>query len=426
MGKLTNRKVETAKPGKYGDGDGLQLVVTGSGARKWGLRFMLAGRAREMGLGSFPEVSLAEARDAAFEARRLVAAGKDPIEARETARKNEAHARKTLPTFADVAALVIADAQAKSTNAKVRYQWTRHLGPAYSSPLLERPVNEITTLDVAAVLRPVWESKPEVARKLHPAIRRVFDRARVILKAEHGVLMLENPANWVDLKAQGFTKPKELSRGRHPSLPYTRMAEFMAALRARDAIAARALEFLILTNVRTDSALKAEWSEFDMTAALWIIPLSKLKDGNHRTDPFRVPLAPRAMEILREMKAAASSTYVFPGQSVSKPFSNMAMLTVIRRMNSVAPDDGKWLDPDQGKPIVPHGFRATFRVWAEEIGRFPHSVIEQGMGHAVGNAIERAYRRTDVLEHRRELMVAWAAFCEPGGARVNEPALANA
>jgi integrase len=159
--------------------------------------------------------------------------------------------------------------------------------------------------------------------------------------------------------------------------------------------------------------LKAEWGEFDLNAALWTIPLAKLKDGKHRTDPFRVPLSPRALEIVWAMQAAARSNYVFPGQTAGKPFSNMAMLTVIRRMNSVAPDEGKWVDPDQNKPIVSHGFRTTFRVWAEEVGRFPHSVIEQAMGHAVGSAIERAYRRTDILEQRRELMTAWAAFCEP-------------
>ncbi len=239
MGKLTARKVETAKAGKHGDSDGLQLVVTSTGARKWVLRFMLAGRAREMGLGSYPEVGLAEARAAAFEARKLVAGGTDPIEARDAARKADAQARKAIPTFADIAALVIADAQAQSTNEKVKYQWARHLGPAYCAPLLLRPVNEISTLDVAAVLRPVWESKPEVARKLHPAIRRVFERARVILKAEHGVVILENPANWSDMKAQGFSKPRTLSRGRHPSLPYPRMPEFTAAMRAREAVAAR-------------------------------------------------------------------------------------------------------------------------------------------------------------------------------------------
>ncbi|MGA9825215.1 MAG: Arm DNA-binding domain-containing protein [Methylocystis sp.] len=195
MGKLIVCKVEAAKAGKHGDSDGLQLVVTSTGARKWVLRFMLGG---------YPEVGLAEARAAAFEARKLVAGGIDPIEARDAARKVDAQARRAIPTFAEIAALVIAGAQARSTNEKVKYQWARHLGPAYCAPLLARPVNEISTQDVAAVLRPVWESKPEVARKLHPAIRRVFERARVILKAEHGVAMLENPPNWSDMKAQGF------------------------------------------------------------------------------------------------------------------------------------------------------------------------------------------------------------------------------
>ena len=169
--------------------------------------------------------------------------------------------------------------------------------------------------------------------------------------------------------------------------------------------------FLILTNVRTDAALKAEWSEFDLSAAIWTVPLDKLKDRKHRSEPMRIPLSPRAVAIVQEMAAVRSSSFVFPSKASDKPFSNMALLTVIRRMN--ATDDNNWTDPVQGKPIVPHGFRTSLRAWAEEVGRFPHATIEEAMGHAVGNAIERAYRRTDVLELRRELMNAWAAYCEP-------------
>ncbi|MFG1412932.1 integrase arm-type DNA-binding domain-containing protein [Xanthobacter sp. VTT E-85241] len=413
MGQLTDLKVRKAGAGKFGDGDGLQLVVSASGAKKWIFRFMVAGRAREMGLGTYPDVSLAEARNAAFEARKLVAEGRDPIEARREVERQREVALVRLPTFADIAALVIADAQAQSTNAKVQYQWSRHLGPVFCGPLLDRPVHEITTLDVAEVLKSVWEAKPEVARKLHPAIRRVFDRARVVLKAKHNIQMLENPANWVDLKAQGFSRPKELSRGRHPSLPYPRMKSFVQALRARDAAAARALEFLILTNVRTDTALRAEWRELDLVGAVWSIPPAKLKDRIHRKDPFRVPLAPRVIEIIQEMRQLRTSDYVFPGQSSGRPLSNMAMATVIRRMNNVAPHEERWIDPDQDRLIVPHGFRATFRVWAEEAGNFRNAIIEEAMGHSVGSAVERAYRRTDVLELRRELMDAWSMFCAP-------------
>jgi integrase len=275
--------------------------------------------------------------------------------------------------------------------------------------LLNRAVNEITTIDVAAVLRPVWRKKPEVARKLYPAIRRVFEYARIRLRDEHGIAMPDNPARWDDLKAMGFEAPAQLSRGRHPSLPYQQMPAFVAALRGREAAAARLLEFLILTNVRTGAALAAKWGEFDLDAGVWSVPVVNLKDKKHRKEPFRVPLSARALEILGEMQAARISGYVFPGAH-GKALSNMAMLTLLKRMCS---GGEQWLDPTSGKPIVPHGFRATFRTWCEEIARFPHAVVEEAMGHIVGTAVERAYRRTDVLEQRRGLMETWANHCEP-------------
>jgi len=183
----------------------------------------------------------------------------------------------------------------------------------------------------------------------------------------------------------------------------------MAALRERDATAARLLEFLVLTNARTGTALAAEWREIDLDAALWIVPAEKLKDAKHRKEPFRIPLSPRAVAILREMEAAKVSRYVFPNAK-GKPLSNMAMLILLKRMNS---GETKWLDPVQEKPIVPHGFRASFRTWAQEAVRFQPHTIETAMGHAVGTAVERTYNRTDALEQRRELMAAWAAHCEP-------------
>jgi hypothetical protein len=194
------------------DGDGLHLTVSEAGRKKWVLRFQLDGKRRDMGLGSYPAVSLAEARFAAADARKQIAQDVDPLAARKAA--------KPIPTFSEIAQIVIDDAQRKSTNAKVRYQWERPLGEAYSNPLLDRPVNEITTLDVAAVLKPVWHAKPEVARKLYPAIRRVFEYARIRLRDDHGNAMPDNPARWADLKAMGFEPPRQLSRGRRPSLPH--------------------------------------------------------------------------------------------------------------------------------------------------------------------------------------------------------------
>ena len=287
-------------------------VRKSAGGRKWVLRYQANGVRRDKGLGAYPAVSLKDARAKAAEDRRLLAAGQDPI----AARKATERAERAIPTFADVAALVVADAQAKSTNAKVRYQWKRHLGEAYCGPLLKKPVNSITTLDVAAVLREVWRAKPEVARKLYPAIRNVFERARIVLRDEHGIEMVRNPANWPDMKAMGFEAPKELSRGHHPSLAYSALPAFITDLRARDAVAARALEFLILTNVRTNAVLHARWSEIDLARAVWTVPLSSLKDREHRTEPFRVPLSPRAIEIIREMEKAKVSDFVFPGPEV--------------------------------------------------------------------------------------------------------------
>lgn len=406
MPKLTDRTVKALGEGRHEDGDGLRLLVSKSGARSWMLRYQMQGRRRDMGLGAYPEISLREAREIAADARRLARQGIDPIEARKASRK----AGRRVPTFKEIAALVVVDAQARTANQKVAYQWERHLGPAYCGPLLERPVNEITTTELAAHLRPIWKAKPEVARKLYPAIRRVFDRARVILKADHGIAMPENPASWTDFKAQGFEAPKQLSRGHHPSLAYPKLPAFMSALREREATAARLLELVILTNVRTDAALKAEWSEFDLDARLWMVPLNHMKDRKHRSEPFRVPLSPRAVEILQEMRKGSVSEFVFPGKRL-KPLSNMAMLTLLKRMNSG--ETAKWLDDTTGRPIVVHGFRATFRTWAEETAQFPHAIVEEAMGHVVGTSVERAYRRTDVLERRRALMDAWANYCEP-------------
>jgi integrase len=370
------------------------------------LRYQVGGVRKDKGLGSYPRISLKDARLKASEDRGLIARGVDPIEARKLALK----AAKPVPTFRDIASRVVGDAQRRSTSAKVRSDWERYLGPSYCESLLDRPVSEITTLDVASVLRPVWRAKPEAARKLHPAIRRVFERARIILRDEHGIAVPDNPARWDDLKAMGFETPPKLSRGSHASLSYSQMPAFMSALRAQRALSARALEFLILTNVPTDAVLKASWRDFDLDAAVWTVPLLSLKDRRHRSEGFRVPLPARAVEIVREMEQARSSAHVFPGQVRSAPLSNMAFLTLLKRMNT---GEARWIDPTRERPITVHGFRATFRTWAEEVATFPHAVVEQAMGHQVGNQVERVYRRTDLLAKRRELMDAWSAYCEP-------------
>jgi hypothetical protein len=224
------------------DGDGLYLVVDASGARRWAFIYHAQGKRREMGLG---RMGLKQAREAADEVRRQIRTGLDPILARRTARDT----RAAIPTFEAIAREVINEAQAKSTNDKVRYQWELLLGPTYCGSILKKPINEITTLDVEKVLRPVWRTKPETGRKLLIRLRRVFDYARVHLRDKHGIGMPANPAAWEDLRDRGFERITKLSRGRQAALDYPQVPEVLKALRARKGIAARALEATLLTGL---------------------------------------------------------------------------------------------------------------------------------------------------------------------------------
>lgn len=406
MGNLTDRACKALGPGKHGDGDGLMLVVSATGAKKWVLRIQVNRNRRDMGLGGYPAISLSEARIAAAEARSCAARGVDPIQAREQSRK----ALRGIPTFGDIAKDVIEKARDRTSNAKVAYQWERHLGPVYCGPFLDRPVNEITTVDVAQLLGPIWKTKPEVARKLYPAIRRVFAQARIILRDQHNIVFA-NPALWEDLKAMGFEAPQELTRGHYPSLPFTQMPDFMSALRQREAYSALMLELLILTSVRTGAILNADWKDFDLEKAVWSVPIKDLKDRNSRKQSFRVPLPPRAIEILDILGKEKRIGLVFPS-SKGQPMSNMAMLVLLKRMSC---GTTKWIDPKDGRLITAHGFRATFKTWAKET-RQDKDLVEEALGHVIGTSVERAYDRSDVLELRRKLMIVWANYCEPRSA----------
>jgi integrase len=412
--RLSARKVETiARPGYHADGDGLYLVVDASGARRWALIYHAAGKRREMGLG---RMGLKEARETAEEARRQIRKGIDPITARRQARA----ATNGIPTFEAIAAEVIADAQAKSTNEKVRYQWDLLLGPRYCEPLLHTPINQITTLDVEKVLRPVWRSKPETGRKLLVRLRRVFDYARVHLRDRHGIAMPGNPAAWQDLRDRGFERISKLSRGRQAALDYQKAAEFLAALRQRHGVAARALELTLLTGLRTGEVIGARWTEIDLEHKTWVIPPERLKDRKTRTEPHRVPLSPTVVAILKALPRLGE--FVFAGLKSGKPLSNMAMLGLLKDMNRDQSGKPRWVDPKSGRPITPHGLRATFRTWGEDVG-FPRDLLEESLGHQVGTAVERAYRRTDNFERRRAVMQAWAEFCR--GKRTKRAVLAD-
>lgn len=384
MPKLTARKVETAKPGKYGDGAGLQLAVSATGARKWVLRFQWQGKAREMGLGAFPVVSLEQARDAAREARRLAKAGIDPI-----ADKGR---EKSVPTFGELADTVAADLSAGFRSEKHKAQWKMTL-EVYAKPLRSLSVDAIETADVLAVLKALWTAKPETASRLRGRIEKVLNAAKA-----KGYRSGENPAAWRGHLENLLPKQSKLTRGHHAAMAYAEVPAFVAALRERDATAALALEFTILTAARSSEALEAEWSEIDLDAKVWTVPASRMKPGR----VHRVPLTDRAMEILRAMDKVRVSKFVFPGQKENRPLSGMAMEMVLRRMKI--------------ENATVHGFRSSFRDWAGNETAYPRDLAETALSHVMGDKAEQAYRRSDALERRRELMQAWANYCEPNAA----------
>lgn len=386
---LTARTVETAKPGKYEDGQGLRLVVSETGAKRWVLRITIAGKRVEMGLGGFPAISLAEARDKAGEARKLAKAGADPV----AARRAERAPSTTGTSFGEFAAALVDDIEAGFRNEKHRQQWRNTLA-TYCGPIWAKPVADITTDDVLECLKPIWTTKAETASRVRGRIERVLDAARA-----KGLRAGENPARWRGHLANLLPKRHKLTRGHHAAMPFAEVPAFLAKLRAVEGAPARALEFTILTAARSGEVLGARWSEIDLGAKVWTVPAARMKAGREH----RVPLSPRAVAIIEAMAGARASDCVFPGARRGRPLSVMAMAMLLRQ---------------HAPGVTVHGFRSAFRDWCGERTHFPRELAEAALAHTVGDATERAYRRGDALEKRRELMEAWALFCEPKAGNV--------
>jgi integrase len=388
MARLTARKVEKAKPGVHLDGEGLRLIVGATGTRKWVLRFMRRGRSQEMGLGG-SDVSLAMARERAANARRVLSAGQNPIDAARLA-------KVARPTFGQVADEFLAAKASEWRNSKHRAQWNMTL-EKYAGPLRARPVNEIDTAAVLEVLQPLWRSIPETASRLRGRIETVLDAARARgLIGQHEA----NPARWRGHLDKLLPKRQKLTRGHHAAMPFADVPAFLAQLRERESVAALALEFTILTAARTSETLGAKWTEINLAWKLWTVPAVRMKSGREH----RVALSNRATAILEALAAAKTGEYVFPGQRLGKPLSSMAMEMILRRTKAHG--------------VTVHGFRSSFRDWCGEVSTFPREVAEAALAHVAGDQTERAYRRGDALEKRRALMEAWAAYCEPKAGNV--------
>ena len=385
MGKLTARKVQTARPGKYGDGLGLWLRVRKDGTKSWVLRYMLAGRSREMGLGPIHTISLAQARVAATKCREQLLGGFDPIDERQ----RERTAALGRMTFKECAEQFLKAHESSWSNPKHRKQWSSTL-EIYAFPRLgDLPVNAIGTSEVMRALEPIWREKTETASRLRGRIERVLDWAKV---REYGDG--DNPARWRGHLDQLLPAPSKIAPVKHhPALPYRDVPVFMEALREQVGIAARALEFAILTAARSGEVRGIKWDEVDRET--WIVPAERMKANKEH----RVPLPERALAIMEEMRKHGETGFVFESQMrAGKPLSDMSLLAVLKRMGR---DD-----------LTVHGFRSTFRDWVAEQTAYPREVAEQALAHTISNQVEAAYLRSDLFDKRQGLMSDWAAYCE--------------
>ena len=381
------------KPGYYNDGAGLYLQVSPSGSKSWVFRYKIAKRPREMGLGSLQAFGLADARLRAKGARQLLADGIDPIERRSEVSVAAAVATRKAAnalTFGMAADQYIEAHEGSWKNAKHGYQWRQTID-TYAKPVIgDVPVAAVDTDLVLQVLRPIWATKTETATRLRGRMEKVLDWAKA-LKHRDG----DNPAEWRGNLDKLLANPNKIAPViNHPALPYTEIGAFMAQLRALPGVSPLATEFIILTAVRTGEALGARWSEIDMKGRTWTVPAVRMKMGKEH----RVPLCDAAIAVLKKVKALTSkSEFVFPGRKPNTQQSNMSCLALLRRMGRT--------------DIVVHGFRSTFRDWAAEQTSYPREVAEMALAHSIGDKVEAAYRRGDLLEKRTHLMADWADFC---------------
>lgn len=386
--KLSARTVQTARPGRHGDGGGLYLRVTATGSKRWVFRFTdpQSGAVQEMGLGSAGAsgVSLAEARQAASEKRAALRSGANPI-----AQKRAAQQEAQQITFGEFADEFVDTQAAGFRSAKHIDQWRMTL-TVYAEDLRDLPIATIDASHILAVLDPIWRTKPETASRLRGRIERVLDAAKA-----RGLRSGENPARWRGHLALLLPKRLKLTRGHHRALPYAAIPDFMASVRTRSGPAARALEFLILTAARSGEVRLMKWSEVDEDAMIWTVPPERMKAGREH----RVPLTKDLLEIAKKASGEETLDLVFPTLRSKTAPSDAALTNVLKRMKV---------------DTTVHGFRSSFRDWAGDLTDFSREVAEAALAHVVGDATERAYRRGDAFEKRRQLMLQWQAFCFSG------------
>jgi integrase len=385
---LVNRAIAgTARPGKHGDGGGLWLVVKDGGNASWVFRYALDGRRHEMGLGSVAAVGLAEARRIAGGHRFTLAEGNDPMGERRDARRAAALERARHVSFRQAAEAHIAS-RGTAGNRKHNGQWTTSLA-RYAFPVLANmAVADVDRAAVLRVLEPIWTNRHETARRVRQRIEAILDSAHARGQREEA-----NPARWLSLKpVLGVRRRPAVVH--YPAMPWRDVPAFLKDLKQQGGLGARALELTILTSLRSGEVLGARWEEFD--GETWTVPPERMKGKVGSRRAHRVPLSKPALEILKQLRRHTRSPCVFPGRKDGKPLTKMAMALTLRRMNR---DD-----------ITTHGFRSSFRSWAADTGQ-SREAAEAALAHRVGG-VEGAYMRSDLIDARRELMAAWAAYSD--------------
>lgn len=382
VGRLT-------KPGLHfvGGVPGLALQVVTTGARTWILRASVGSKRRDIGLGGYPAVTLAGAREAARDKRNKIQEGIDPVEDGRIKKSSLAAERAAAMTFSQCAKAFISTKQAEWANAKHAAQWAATIA-TYAEPTIGNVlVKDIETSHIVRVLEPIWGLKTETASRLRGRIESVLDWATV-----SGYRKGDNPARWRGHLDKLLASPKKIQKvEHHAAIAFAEMPSFMKALSKANGIGARALEFAILTAVRSGEVRGAVWSEIDLKNALWTIPAKRMKGKREH----RVPLTQEAVSLLQQLPQGEPTDFVFTTET-KKKFSDATLTAVLKRM---------------GRDETAHGFRSTFRDWASERTNYSREVCEMALAHTIGNAVEAAYRRGDLFEKRTALMRDWAAFC---------------
>lgn len=403
------------KPGHHAVGGvaGLLIRVSKTGAKSWILRVVVGTKRRDIGLGGFPCVTLTDARTKAREFREKINAGIDPVAERQAARAALVESQKAQATFKDVAVQAHRKRAQEFRNAKHSAQWISTLEKYAFPALANEPIADIEIDAVLAVLEKIWGTKPETASRVRQRIAAVFDHA-----IASGLRTKQNPATWQgrlkELLPAHEKVARSLGKGQNfPALPVDDLPRFMAHLQTRGGASARALEFAILTAARSGEVRGAAWAEINLDKGLWTIPAERMKAGK----PHVVPLSPAAIGLLKALPK--DGPLLFPGRD-GQQLSDASLSALVKKMHAadLARGGHGYTDPMLDRIATPHGFRAAFKIWARQGGRFPDEWSELALAHVATDKTRAAYARGALIDERAGMMAQWALFCGGRGEEV--------